>query len=172
MDLRKLILPAWKTNARITEELIRALPLAVYRAAPPKFPRRTVQAMAVHIHNSRCGWLRTLGEPLGVEVPPRLDPAKASRQELVRELKESAYEMGELLALGCDNDGVIPATRRYVWRNLALDVAHVLTYFVGHEAHHRGQLVLAARMMGQPVPKKFRGDLWWWKAKAGRRLGG
>ena len=32
----------------------------------------------------------------------------------------------------------------FAWRNLALDVGHVLTYFVAHEGHHRGQLVLLA----------------------------
>jgi len=42
---------------------------------------------------------------------------------------------------------------------------------VAHEAHHRGQLILASREMGHPLPKKVTDGLWWWqppKRAAGR----
>jgi uncharacterized damage-inducible protein DinB len=52
-------------------------------------------------------------------------------------------------------------------------VGHILTYFVAHEAHHRGQLLLVARQLGHPVPKAASGHLWWWKpAPAGGRSRG
>src|SRR6185437_12311786 len=57
-------------------------------------------------------------------------------------------------------------SRGYVWRNLALDVGHVLTYFVGHEAHHRGQIVMIARQTGHRLPNEVMGRLWWWKQKS------
>ncbi len=50
-----------------------------------------------------------------------------------------------------------------MWRNLSLDVGHVLTYFVAHEAHHRGQIVMVARQAGQRLPRPVIDGLWQWK---------
>jgi uncharacterized damage-inducible protein DinB len=65
----------------------------------------------------------------------------------------------------------IPPTPVYVWRNLPLDVGHVLTYFVAHEGHHRGQLVLVARQLGHRLPKDVANGLWLWSKRSveGRR---
>ena len=162
-NLTELILPAWETNARVTAQLVRALPAAVLRLPIPGLPRRTPGSIGVHLHDCRCRWIRTLGEPFGIPAPPLLGAAWKGKGELLRALRVSGRSMASLLALGCEHDGGIPATSRYVWRNLALDVGHVLTYFVAHEAHHRGQLLLAARQLGHPVPKTASDDLWWWK---------
>src|SRR5690606_30692599 len=133
LALHELLLPAWSTNARVTADLVRALPLRVFRAPIPGLPRRTVRMMAVHLHNSRCGWIRTLGQPLGIEAPRRVDPAWEGKPALLRALRESASAMEALFLMACERDGRLPATPRYVWRNLALDVGHLLTYFVAHE---------------------------------------
>ncbi len=166
--LHDLILPAWRTNARVTADLVRALPIQVYRAAVPGMPRRTVRMLAVHLHNSRCGWLRTLGQPHGIRVPRLADPRHEGRPALLRALGESGRGMESLFRLACDRGGQLPATARYVWRNLALDAGHLLTYFVAHEAHHRGQLLLIARQLGTPVPQPAAGAVWWWKPLAAR----
>ena len=59
---------------------------------------------------------------------------------------------GSLLELGIARGGQVPQSKAYVWRNLPLDVGHVLTYFVAHEAHHRGQMTVYLRLMGAKVP--------------------
>lgn len=162
-SLSSLILPAWTTNARVTAELIRALPAPLFPAPIPGYPRRTVGSIVLHLHNSRCRWLRTLAEPLGLSVPRLAGPAWDGKTALLRALRESSRGMADLLALGCERGGQVPATSRYVWRNLALDVGHILTYFVAHEAHHRGQLLTIARQLGHPVPTAAANAVWWWK---------
>jgi uncharacterized damage-inducible protein DinB len=44
-------------------------------------------------------------------------------------------------------------------------VGHVLAYFVAHEAHHRGQLVMAARAMGHRLPAAVGDGLWQWTTR-------
>jgi len=63
----------------------------------------------------------------------------------------------------------VPPSRGYVWRNLSLDVGHVLTYFVAHEAHHRGQIVMVARQTGQRLPRATTDGLWQWKTDAAHK---
>lgn len=161
--LADLVVPAWTTNARITEALVRALPLKVYRAEIPGRPRRTVQMLVAHLHNSRCGWIRTLGEPLGIHPPRVVERREVGRPDLIRALRNSARAMEALFLLACEREGHLPPSPRYVWRNLALDLGHLVTYFIAHEAHHRGQLLLVAQQLGMPVAPKAADAVWWWK---------
>ena len=163
--LRETILSAWRTNDRTTIFLVGRLPARLWDVALPGEPRRTVRMLAAHLHNSRRGWLRTLGEPLGLDVPSAVDRRRVSRAELVRALKHSGRAMASLLAFGLDHGGRIPPTKKYVWRNLPLDVGHVLAYFVGHEGHHRGQLVMLARQLGHRLPREVTDGLWQWSMR-------
>lgn len=162
-DLRASILGAWRTNNRVTTELIQRLPPALWDLAIPDVPRRTIRVIAAHLHNSRCSWLRTLGREHGIPTPARVDQRGVAPRELVAALKRSSAGMEALLELGLDSEGNVPPSKGYVWRNLSLDVGHVLTYFVAHEAHHRGQIVMVARQTGYRLPNEVNGRLWWWK---------
>src|SRR5204862_5712398 len=99
----------------------------------------------------------------GISTPPLIDQRNASRRDLVSALALSSAGMESLLALGLANGGRLPPSKGYVWQNLSLDVGHVLTYFVAHEAHHRGQIVMIARQTGHRLPLATVGGLWQWK---------
>jgi uncharacterized damage-inducible protein DinB len=165
-SLHGSILDAWATNARVTAFLVSKIPRALWEAPLPEESRRTIRALAAHLHNSRRAWIRVLGRPHGVEVPDAVDRYRVSRSELVRALRGSGRGIAALLELGIANDGTIPPTPAYVWRNLPLDVGHVLAYFVAHEGHHRGQLVLLARQLGHRLPREVTNGLWQWSRPA------
>ena len=164
--LRDAVLASWLTNARVTAFLVEHLPAGLWPASVPGAPQRTMRMIAAHIHNSRCMWIKTLGKEHGVPVPPGVDRRSVTRRELVAALRRSSRGILSLLTLGCDRGGLLPASKAYVWRNLPLDVGHVLTYFVAHEGHHRGQIVLIARQLGHRLPPAVTGGLWQWTQRA------
>jgi uncharacterized damage-inducible protein DinB len=146
--------------------LVEQLPAAVWDAEIPGAPRRTIRMIAGHIHNARCSWLKTLGLEHGIHVPASVDRRKVTRRQLLVALGRSSRGMEALLTLGLNAGGHVPPSKRYVWRNLPLDVPHVLTYFVAHEGHHRGQIVMLARQLGHRLSNDVAGGLWEWNRRA------
>lgn len=167
LDLRATVLAAWRTNNRVTTQLVQDLPPALWDFPLPGAPRRTIRAVAAHLHNVRCMWVKTLGREHGIAIPARLDHRRVTPRQLVAALKRSSAGIEALLELGLAADGWVPPSRGYVWRNLSLDVGHVLTYFVAHEAHHRGQIVMVARQTGHRLPTATTAALWQWKMERG-----
>lgn len=165
-DPGESLLSVWRTSNRLTIYLIENMSLELLNASVPGAPRRTVRMIAGHIHNARCMWIKTLGEEHGIKVPDSVDRRRVSLKQLVRALNQSGRGISSLLSLGCDYKGTIPPSSAYVWRNLPLDVGHVLAYVVAHEAHHRGQIVMLARQVGLRFPVAITAGLWQWSKRA------
>ena len=165
-DLGAMLLASWRTNSRVTAYLVEQMPAALWDAAVPGAPRRTVRMIAGHLHNARCMWVKTLGREHGVTVPATVDRRTVTRQALLSALKRSSNGIEALLEVGLAAGGHVPPSKGYIWRNLPLDVPHVLTYFVAHEGHHRGQLVMLARQLGHRLSPDVAGGLWQFTTRA------
>jgi uncharacterized damage-inducible protein DinB len=165
VDLADAVIAAWKTSNRVTVFLFENLPRDLWPMTLPGTSRRTVRMIAGHIHNARCMWIKMLGRRHGVRVPRSLSRHTVTRRELVPALERSSNGILELLELGIDRGGRIPASG-VAWLNLPVDVVHVLAYFVAHEGHHRGQIVMLARQMGHRLPIEITGGLWQWSKRA------
>jgi uncharacterized damage-inducible protein DinB len=119
--------------------------------------------IAAHIHNSRCNWIRSLGAGHGVKAPPRVDLRRVRPADLLRALSRSSEGMIGLIELGIAHGGRVP---RATWQNFPTDLEHFLGYFVAHEAHHRGQLVMVARQLGHRLPLTVAAGIWQWTQRA------
>jgi uncharacterized damage-inducible protein DinB len=159
----KELIAAWHTSHCVTVYLLEHLPPEVWAQRVPGSPRRTVRTIAAHIHNARCMWIKMLGARHGVPVPRTVDGHLVRPPELIRALSRSSEGITRLIRLGAARGGVVP---RAAWQNFPTDLPHFLSYFVAHEAHHRGQLVMLARQLGHRLPADVTAGLWQWKTRA------
>ena len=157
------LLAAWHTSHRVTMYLIENLPPELWSKKVPGVPRRTIRMIAAHIHNTRCMWVKMLAERHGIVVPRRVDGSSVRPAELLKALLRSNDSMVALIRLAASRGGAVPAA---AWQNFPTDLVHFLSYFVAHEAHHRGQLVMLARQLGHRLPGEVTAGLWQWKKRA------
>lgn len=157
------LVAAWETNNCVTVYLIRNLPLELWSMKVPGSTRRTVGTLAAHIHNARCMWIKMIGARHGVMVPDLVDLRSVKPAELCRALTHSSRGIIELIRLAIARGGSIPPA---AWQNFPTDVVHFLSYFIAHEAHHRGQLCMLARQLGHRLPIEVTNGLWQWKQRS------
>jgi uncharacterized damage-inducible protein DinB len=150
------LLKAYSANARINQYLVQQLDPAIWQAPPPGPKTRTIAAQVVHLHN--CG-LRYLERTApGFPVPAELDRRRVTRAQAAGALGAKRRAVLAIVGGALEDDGRIVGFH--------LDAAGYLAYYMVHDAHHRGQIVLQARLLGHPISKKTMIGMWQWSTRA------
>ena len=104
-----------------------------------------------------------IGARHGIVVPRTVDTRTVRPSDLRRALGRSSEGIIELIRFGVARGGTVPPA---AWQNFPTDLVHFLSYFVAHEAHHRGQLCMLARQLGYRLPAEVTAGLWQWKKRS------
>ena len=142
---------AWLQNLALNRQLLNAVGedgLGALYAPRTRNVRRTF----VHMHNARLGWLGAVAD-----APSQLARLKSREAHTVAELhlalEASGLAVADLLA-GLAGKQLVPGFERHP--------VMVLSFMVAHEAHHRGQIVVAMRLAGKPLAREVILGLWDW----------
>ena len=168
IDLSEAILDCWKTTHQVSMHLVGMIDQVMWKQKVPGYPRKTIGSLVVHLHNVRCAWINDIGKARAGKRLKRLESRKATRREVRIAMNRSSSAMLELLARCIENGGRLPA--RPAWLNFPDDIVSLLAYFVAHEAHHRGQIIMAARQLGRPFERTEAGGLWQWSKRHSKSL--
>ena len=155
LSLSAALLRNCAASAQVNEYLVERLDPAVWRAKPPAPKMRTIAAMVAHLHNCSLAYLRQATPK--VTVPPDLDRHRVTQAAAVRAL---AAKRRALLAV------LQPALERGV--RVGHSKQHpveFLTYYMVHDGHHRGQILLQARLLGYPISTETMSGMWLWTSR-------
>jgi len=169
IDLTEALLNVWETTNQVSLFLIKNLPAELWCERIPGYRRKTIGMLAIHLHNTRCMWIKTIAKQKFTNGLARIDSPTATQKEVIAALKQSHEAMRNLLADCIHMGGRLPS--KPAWLNFPNDVMHLLAYFVAHEAHHRGQMIMASRQLDRPLTMDVIGGLWQWtkRLKESRR---
>ena len=147
------LVDTWAINARINLYLLDALKPGDLRCQAPT-GGRTVGETFAHIHNVRLMWLKA-GQPALLHGLQKLEKSTAVELHLLKTaLSASAEAVAALVASAQAAGGRLKGFRPH---------AHAFVgYLIAHEAHHRGQVMLALKHGGVRVEKSIAYGLWEW----------
>ena len=160
LDLNKTLLDCWRTTNQTSILLVKIIAPNLWTKRIPGYKHKTIAMLAIHLHNARCMWIKNISNKKLKGTLKTINSYYGTKKELLVALKQSGKAMLNLLESCVENGGRLPA--RPAWLNFPNDVIHLLAYFVAHEAHHRGQIVMASRQLDQPFTRELAGELWQW----------
>ena len=145
---------AWMTNCRINRMLIEAVVDDGWLSTLSKRGGRGVAGEFAHMHNVRLAHLERRAKDLAVGVE-KLEPStEPSKDVVLAGLDASDEAIAALLR------GVLAGEPKR--RGFKKGVFTTLSYFVAHEAHHRGRVLLTLKVSGHAVAKDLQMGIWGW----------
>lgn len=146
---------AWRINERINQFLIENLTDEAWSAKPPGGKGRTIGAIFAHIHDVRHMWMQTVAKDLPLFA--KVNKEEFGRPQARKALAESGDAIAQVLERGFGAGRV---------SGFPPSAAAFFGYMMTHDAHHRGQVVMLARQLGQAVPAQAAFGLWDWNKRA------
>jgi uncharacterized damage-inducible protein DinB len=145
---------AWRTNCTINRLIIDAASEDGWLCTLSKRGGRGVAGEFAHMHNIRLAHLIKRSKDLSVGVP-KLDPSDQPSKETVL----SAFEASDLAIeeLLCGAFEGVPKRRGF-----KKGIFTTLSYFVSHEAHHRGRILLTLKVSGETLDRNVQMKVWGW----------
>ncbi len=154
MFMHDELLEAWRTNNRINLFLIDEISAAGMKCSLSKRGGRDVARQFAHMHNVRVWHLekraRDLAEGLA-EFETKVTPTKT---QLRKALAASGKAVESFL------EGVIAGDPKR--RGFKKGIFATLGYFVAHESHHRGSILLTLKECGHNIDKGAQYAIWGW----------
>ena len=148
------LLAAWRTNNRVNLFLLDEISDEGLRSTLSTRGGRDVARQFAHMHDIRVWALQTRAEDLAEGLEPFASKESPDRDVVKAALEASCEAVGRFLV---DVRDGVPKRRGFSkgW------VTH-LSYFVAHESHHRGSILLTLKQSGHRLSKDAANAIWNW----------
>jgi uncharacterized damage-inducible protein DinB len=148
------LIETWQIHNRINLYLLNAVDDS-WLADLPASKGRTVGEQFAHIHNVRFMWFKAAGPEL-LEKVSKIEKDAITKKLLAEQLIKSGDAMSALLQKGFESGKI---------KGFKPNTAAFLGYFISHESHHRGQIMLSLKQSGHKVDQKVQYGLWEWGSR-------
>jgi uncharacterized damage-inducible protein DinB len=148
------ILEAWRTNQRINLFLIDRISDEGMACTLSKHGGRDVCRQFAHLHNVRVWHIENRAKDLAAGLEVFESKERPERDRLKGALNASAKAVETFMSELYHGEGKRKGFKRGLPTTLA--------YFVAHESHHRGSILLTLKTCGHKVSVEDAGAIWDW----------
>jgi uncharacterized damage-inducible protein DinB len=152
--LESQIIETWRIHNRTCLFLIENLSVEALSATLSKRGGRDIARQLAHVYNVRATRLESFAKkqktPLE-QFPSEISPSK---KELLQAFEQSGLVMEKYIEFCIANGGVVSNFKR--------GVVPMIGYYISHEAHHRGGLLLTMKQSGIKIPDSLKWGIWDW----------
>lgn len=152
--IEQQILETWFINHRTNLKLLDNLTEEALTLSTSKRGGGNIGYQLAHIYNVRFWKL----ERINKELVKDLATIKAEDTKTIPMLKDchiiSAGLIAEILKKGIENGGDVKGNKR--------GLVPLLGYFIHHEAHHRGNILLTLKLCGYKLTDELKYGIWDW----------
>lgn len=151
----KALLETWEISHRMNEFLLTGIK-EEYFTDTPVSKGRPVGAQFAHMHNVRLMWIKVAAPDLLPGLEKIEKEERITKKILLDAFEKSTPAITQLLKTGLETGRI---------KGFKPHPEAFLGYLVAHEAHHRGQIILALKENGHLPDKKILYGMWEWGAR-------
>jgi len=152
--MKQELIEAWRTNHRINLLLLEKIKPEGMPCTLSKRGGRGVAGELAHMHNIRVAQMEGRAKDLAAGLKKFPTGAVPTKKELKTAMIASADAVEKFLVGVLENQ---PKRRGF-----KKGIFTTLSYFISHEAHHRGRILLTLKVSGQTLDKNTQMGIWGW----------
>ena len=152
--MKDQLLDAWRIHNKMNLLLIDHISESGMQKTLSPRGGRTIALQFVHMHNVRMGWLEICAKDIFKKYRMLAKEAPITTKELRKAFEDSAKGLEELFSRSWDDGGKVKGFKK--------GVIPMLGYFISHESHHRGSILLTLKQCGEKIPDAVKWGLWEW----------
>ncbi|MEO8403350.1 MAG: DinB family protein [Chitinophagaceae bacterium] len=152
--MKEQLLEAWRTNQRMNILVINNTTDTGMQKSLSTRGGRTIFQQWIHIHNVRMQWLEITAKDIFARLKVLDKDMPYDKKTLLKSLEDSFKGIEEMLGKSWDDGGKVKGFKK--------GVIPFLGYFISHESHHRGNILLTLKQSGEKIPDTLKWGLWEW----------
>jgi len=152
--LKEQLLNTWDINHRMNLLLINNTSDTGMQKTLSTRGGRSIFQQWIHIHNVRMQWLEVCSKDIFLKYTVLNKDIPVDKKVLIKALEESAEGISLLLSRSWNDGGKVKGFKK--------GVIPLLGYFISHESHHRGNMILTLKQSGEKIPDTVKWGLWEW----------
>lgn len=148
------IIETWQIHSRTMLHLIASIPEEAFSATLSKRGGRDISRQFAHLHSVRVTRLKAFARKEGEKLTEFEKGASPDKQTIYDVFKNTGELMEKYLKSCIENGGEVSNFKR--------GVAPMVGYYISHEAHHRGNMLLTMKQTGHRLTDPLKFEIWEW----------